>query len=159
MVSSHRRFDGSLPLAVMGRLRSSLHDTHGKCRFTLEFGRDALKIAYLQLTLEATLPLQCQRTLERFELPVRIEQRLGLVRNEAQEAALPEDYEPVLVEDDGALHPLELIEDELILALPVVPLRPDSDAVDIVWPVQAPEMEDAPPNPFAALVTLKQNKP
>ena len=36
------------------------------------------------------LPLICQRGLERFELPVHIDTRLGLIAREADEAGLPE---------------------------------------------------------------------
>ena len=70
-----------------------------------------------------SLPLVCQRTLEVYRQPVHVEQRLGLIGHESDEAALPPGYEALLIVD-GQLHPAEVIEDELILALPVVPLKP-----------------------------------
>ena len=151
MVAARRYFEGSLPLAGFTRLRDSLTDTEGDCRFELQFGRDEMDMPYVHVVAEARLPLLCQRTLERFLLPVRVDQRLGLITDEAQESALPEGVEPLLLAGDGEVRPLDLIEDELILALPVVPINPDSTLPDAVW---ADEDEDKP-NPFAALSALK----
>src|SRR3546814_11217923 len=53
------------------------------------------------------------------------------------------------------LRPAELVEDELILAIPVVPVKPGSEAVERDWPVQADEEMRA--NPFAALKGLKKH--
>src|SRR3546814_2050239 len=76
-----------------------------------------------------------------FEFPVEIVQRLGLIvaggDDEVEEAALPEGYEALQLPADGMLRPAELVEDELILAIPVVPVKPGSEAVERDWPVQA----------------------
>src|SRR3546814_3971005 len=78
-----------------------------------------------------------------FEFPVEIVQRLGLIvaggDDEVEEAALPEGYEALQLPADGMLRPAELVEDELILAIPVVPVKPGSEAVERDWPVQADE--------------------
>ena len=108
-------------------------------RFTLEFDRDALQVPYVELRIDAALPLECQRTLQRFLQPVQLVQRLGLIRDEADEAGLPEGYEPLLLPDDGMLRPAELVEDELILAVPVVPAMPGTEAMERDWPVQEEE--------------------
>ncbi|MFP3514047.1 hypothetical protein SB775_31605, partial [Peribacillus sp. SIMBA_075] len=84
-----------------GRLRGSLVDTEGEVRYSLEFGRDdVLQVPYVELSVDAALPLVCQRSLQRFLLPVQVRQRLGLVRDEAEEDALPPDYEALLVPED-----------------------------------------------------------
>src|SRR5690606_35866444 len=113
-----------------------------------------LQVPYVDLDIETALPLQCQRSLRRFLQPVRIRQRLGLIRQESDEAALPADCEPLLVPADGMLRPLDLVEDELILALPVVPVAPDSEAIDRTW--SASEEEQQAASPFAALAALKK---
>ncbi|MCY7354035.1 MAG: YceD family protein [Lysobacter sp.] len=153
MVTARRGFEGRLPLASMTRLQDSLFDTQGDVRFTIEFDRDSLQIPYAELQIDADLPLECQRSLQRFLHPVRIVQRLGLIREEAEEAGLPEGYEPLLMPDDGMLHPAEMIEDELILAVPVVAVMPGTDAMERDWPVS--KDEEAQANPFAALAALK----
>ena len=157
MVAARRRFDGSLPLSGMSRLAGVLADAEGDCRYEMEFGRDGLDLPYVEIRAEAELPLLCQRTLERFLLPVSVFQRLGLITDEAQEAALPEGMEPILLGTGGELHPAGLVEDELILAVPVVPIDPRSMEVQADWPADIEE-EDVKPNPFAALAALKDTK-
>lgn len=160
MVAAGRIFEGGLPLAALPRLTPSLADAAGHCVYRVEFGRDELGVAFCDIQAEAVLPLVCQRTLDRFELPVRVEQRIGLVRDERDEAGLPPGYEPVQPPEDGRLNPIELIEDELILALPVVPVKPGSEAVEAHWAAtEEKEAEEERPNPFAALSALKMGAP
>lgn len=153
MVAARRVFEGTLPLSSMTRLRDVLHDDEGVVGFTLEFDIDDLQVPYVELRIDAALPLECQRTLQRFLQPVQVVQRLGLIREESDEAGLPEGYEPLLMPDDGMLRPADLVEDELILAVPVVPAMPGTEAMEKDWPVQAEEKEQA--SPFAALARLK----
>lgn len=155
MVQARRSFQGTLPLASLSRLRDSLAAVEGMADYDLEFGRDEFGIAYLALRVEAELPLTCQRTLEVYRQPVRLDQRLGLIENESDEAALPPGYEPLLIVD-GQLSLADVIEDELILALPVVPMKPGAplewhDAAD------SDPAEEEPVNPFAVLGKLKEH--
>lgn len=152
-VSAGARYEGSLPLERLSRLRPSLADADGNVDYVVQFGRDVLDNAYVELELKARLPLQCQRSLERFLLPVELVQRLGLITREAQEASLPEGTEPMLLEGGAELHPVELIEDELILALPVVPIDPAATELAAEWQPESDDEEK--PNPFAALAALK----
>ena len=154
MVAARREFEGRIPLATMVRLRDSLLQPEGDARYVLAFGIDALKVPFAELRIEAELPLECQSSLQRFLLPVRLVQRLGLIRDEADEAALPEEYEALLIDADGMLKPAELVEDELILALPVVPVSPDAEAVERDFAPTAEETAQA--SPFAALAGLKR---
>jgi uncharacterized protein len=154
-VLARRIYEGALPLAAMSRLRESLAAADGAARFTVEFGKDGIGIAWLALRVEADLPLLCQRTLEAFMYPVSIDQRMGVIATEAEEAGLPSDYEPLLVAN-GELSIADVIEDELILALPVVPLKP---GVPLEWSDQAADesVDERPSNPFAVLGTLKKH--
>ena len=164
MLAAQRSFEGVVPLSSMPRLCDALEQPDGECRYELEFDRGVLDVPYVEIRAQADLPLICQRSLQRFLLPVRIVQRLGLVTREEQEAELPEGYEVLKPDADGTIRPLELIEDELILAIPVVPMDPRSDPVDMTWPSAANgretnEIDEAPrKNPFAVLADLKQIK-
>ena len=155
MVAAQREFEGRIPLATMTRLRDALLEPDGDARYTLAFGTDALQVPYAELRIDAELPLECQSSLRRFVLPVQLVQRLGLIRDEADEAALPEEYEALLVEADGMLQPAVLVEDELILALPVVPVSPEAETVERDFAPTAEETAQA--NPFAALSGWKQD--
>jgi uncharacterized protein len=154
MVSARRVFEGTLPLSAFTRLRDSLLDLDGECRYALEFGRDALDQPFVEVRADAELPLQCQRTLERYLHRVRLVQQLGLITSEAQEAALPEHMEPLLVPESGELPTIDLVEDELILAVPVVPMNPDSTLPDAFRAEEAERKQ----NPFGVLSALKNIK-
>ena len=159
MVEERRIFEGSVPVAGFKRLRDLLADSHGDATYRLEFARNELGGASLLLDVSAPLTLVCQRTLEPFVLPVVVHARLGLIAHEREEAALAPGFEPLLVDADGRIDPAAAIEDELVLAVPLVPVSPDSK-----WPEEgrgsgpssAPGDEDKP-NPFAVLRELKKH--
>jgi uncharacterized protein len=159
MVSARRSFEGTLSIATLPRLCELLADTDGQVRFELDFGRDDLGISYVDVRAQASLTLTCQRTLEPFVLPVTVDTRLGLIKLERDEAGLPPDCEPLLVAEDGRLNPADVIEDELLLALPLVPINPDSSLPDEVTghdPEEIPAGEGRSESPFAVLRELKK---
>lgn len=153
MVGAQRILSGSLPLAQLQRLGSLLAGDEGEVTYTLEFGRDEGGIAFVRVIAEASVPLLCQRSLEVYQQPLEVSQSLGLISREQDEAAMPGEYEPLLVESD-TIQPRDLIEDELILALPTVPRRP-GPARD--WIEFSDDDGDGEPNPFQALDRLKEN--
>lgn len=159
MAAARRAFAGRVPLSAMHRLSDLLADAEGEARFSLEFGQDVLKVPFAELQVDAELPLVCQRSLKCFLHPVSLTQRYALLREaegdgEDVEAALPPGYEALMVADDGLLRPAELVEDELILAVPLVPVMPGVEPVEHDWPV--PEDEGQRASPFAALAALKK---
>ncbi|HEX7338597.1 MAG TPA: YceD family protein [Rhodanobacteraceae bacterium] len=134
-----------------------LADTGGVVEYTLDFGRDEFGTAYLTVQATAPLTLVCQRSLEPFVLPVTVDSHLGLIRREDEEAGLPPGFEPLMVVDDH-VDPAAVIEDELLLAVPLVPISPQSGWPDEGMESSAPdapavEVED---NPFAVLRELKR---
>ncbi|MEW9624831.1 YceD family protein [Rhodanobacter geophilus] len=159
MVSARRSFEGSMPVAALERLCGALAGSGGEVDFRLDFGRDELGTDYVDVHAQAPLTLTCQRTLEPFVLPVTVDSRLGLIRRERDEAGLPPGCEPLLVAEDGRLHPADVIEDELLLALPLVPVNPDSSLPDAAVDHGAAGQDDAAGqenNPFAVLRELKK---
>lgn len=155
MVTGRRCFAGELDLASLTRLRDSLGSIEGVVTCEIEFDTDEFDQAYVEVRAQSELPLVCQRTLEVYRQPVSIGLRLGLMRREDEEAALPPGYEPLLVPADGMVALADLIEDELILALPLVPARPDSALVGQEESAAEEAQEDAKPNPFAVLKSLR----
>ena len=161
-VAGQRQFRGELPFSAMPRLAECLAADQGVVRYVLEFGRDELGVAYVALQAESNLPLVCQRSLEVFDWSVALSVRLGLIAREQDESALPPGYEPLLT-ISGELHPVEIIEDELILALPNVPVKPgnETDGAN-TWTALAPDAGEEEPGevegkPFAALARLKKH--
>ncbi len=159
MVSARRSFEGTLPIATMSRLCEVLASADGVVNFELDFGRDSLGISYVDVRAQAALTLICQRTLEPFVMPITVDTRLGLIKLERDEAGLPPDCEALLVPEHGRLNPADMIEDELLLALPLVPVNPDSSIADEVTghePEEDSAGEGRSENPFAVLRELKQ---
>ncbi len=158
-VASRRRYEGVLPLSAFARLADGLADTDGEVQYAIEFFRDESGMACVAVEASAQLPLNCQRSLRRFLWPVTISQRLGLIAREQDEAGVAPDCEVLLV-PDGNLRPADLIEDELILALPVVALDPSTEgASELVWSSDSSAavetVVEERRNPFAALAKLK----
>lgn len=148
-----------MPVARLARLCGALASDEGEVGFRLDFGRDELGTDYVDVHAQAPLTMICQRTLEPFVLPVTVDSRLGLIRRERDEAGLPPGCEPLLVAEDGRLGPADVIEDELLLALPLVPVNPDSSLPDAVLDHGAAAGGDAAEqenNPFAVLRELKK---
>ena len=152
-VRARRSFQGQLPVSAFKRLGEVVASPDGDVTYELDFGRDEFGIAYVAVRAKAPLTLICQRSLEPFQLPVEIDARLGLIVEESEEAALPPGYEALLVEQDGKLDLVATIEDELLLALPLVPVNPDHELPDdVTGPFEDEEpSQEKSENPFAAL--------
>lgn len=162
MVSGRRSFQGVLPVAELPRLVGALAKDSGEIAYDLDFEQGELGDPELHVRLAARLTLECQRTLQPFEWPVEVDSRLGLLASEDDAAALPEQCEPLLLEH-GTLQPRRVIEDELLLALPLVPVKPGSEILQGDWstPGQAPqdaERGEAVTHPFADLRQLLQDR-
>ena len=156
-----KEVEGRIPLASLPRLGACLYDTTGEVDFSLRFERDAQRRATLKGMIRAELILECQRCLEGMTLPVRTQTALAFVEGQDQAAALPESLDPCLVED-GQVYFADLVEDELLLALPQVPIHDlaacPAAAIETAdeKPVEQGEQPDK--NPFAVLAELKRDK-
>ena len=158
MVAGRRTFEGVLPVAELPRLVQALADDSGEVTYHLDFDRQALGGPQLHVVLRAGLKLECQRTLEPFVFPVEVDTRLGLLADEQDAAALPGDCEPLVLEG-GALSPRRVIEDELLLSLPLVPVKPGGEMLQGEWNVpgavpQEAERDEALTQPFKDLRKL-----
>jgi uncharacterized protein len=93
-------------------------------------------------------------------LPVTMAFCLSPVSGPVEAEGLPDEYDPLMLED-ALLHPMDLIEDELILAIPPAPRHPESEcAVKLQDYQQEPRAEtpaDTTDNPFAVLASLKRD--
>ncbi len=112
---------------------------------------------WLDLTAEVALPMQCQRCLTPVSAPVLAERSFRFVADEATAAALDDESEEDILVLSREFHGLELVEDELIMALPLVPMH-EVCPVAVQMEAADPEVDaaQARPNPFAALASLKK---
>ncbi len=91
----------------------------------LEFGIDDLGFRVVSGTVKGAVDLVCQRCLGTYVYAMDLAFTLGLVKSEAQIERLPDEYEPLLVEGE-VLFLQDIIEDEIILALPAAPLHDEA---------------------------------
>jgi uncharacterized protein len=117
-------FDLSVSLADLPRLRSRLPGVEGAVRGRAHFSRES-QFAVADLALEGTAQLQCQRCLRTMTLRVGTQARVALIASEADAGRVPEDLEPMLA-PGGRCSIADLVEEELMLFLPIVPLHENS---------------------------------
>ena len=151
--------DGSFALASMSRLASALSEPAGvaRVRWSLRAqlgaqpGGGAQPVA--ELEVDAEVPLQCQRCLATVRVPVvdRARFRLVDVEPELNAEELEAEDEALCAAAPVDLH--ELVEDQLLLALPLVPMH-DSCPQPLAAPAGGTV---ATPSPFAALARLKRD--
>ncbi len=115
--------------------------------------------AELWLALQAQVPawLTCQRCLQPFRVPLEIDRRIRFVHGEARAEALDAEIEDDVLALSKSLDLRELVEDELLLAMPIVPRHKVCPQPLPVPLGSAPAPEDVPEreHPFAALQRLK----
>jgi uncharacterized protein len=146
-------FSGSAILDDLPRLEESL--ANGDCelnyRVTAQLDRERRKV--VSCIIEGFVFLTCQSTLEAFRHPISIDDRLVLVDDESalppiEEESDAEDYlvagEPIRV--------LDLVEDAVLLAIPMVPRKPGLEGSQAAGKAQQERGE----SPFAALASLKK---
>ncbi|GBU11905.1 hypothetical protein AwEntero_05060 [Enterobacterales bacterium] len=143
----------------VARLAASVVSVDSDVQTSLSFDIDNLRLAVINGQSDVTVTLECQRCGKTFEHQVHATYCFSPVRNDEQAEALPEAYEPIEVDEFGEVDLLAMIEDEIILSLPVVPVHESehcevSDA-DMVFGKLPAEVEK--PNPFAVLASLKKS--
>ena len=162
MAETRRLLQGRIALAEMARLGELLQDSDGEVTVSLEFGTDNEGIRFMRGRIQAEVSLQCQRCLETMRYPIDSEFSLALVRNTVEAEALPSHYEPLLVEGEP-LFLRDIIEDELLLALPIVAMHaPEECSINISSDQGAGEAHKdtgatEKESPFAVLADLKKD--
>jgi uncharacterized protein len=154
------QLSGHLPLRQFSRLRDVLADDSGELAVKLNFDTDELGVPIVLGHISATLSLTCQRCLEAFEFPVDAEVALAWVKTTQEADKLPLRYEPYVV-DETPLLLNDVIEDELLLALPQIPMHEEADCPASKLLKQGNKMTDEPEqkaNPFSVLAKLKHDE-
>lgn len=153
-----------LPVARLPRFLASQADTakaaSGEVLVELEFGHDDEGRRRLTGSLQTSVQQLCQRCLQPMKQELHCSLDLLVLDSEQELHELP-DAEAVstdvIVDEAGELDVLALIEDELLLSLPLVPMHENADCSAVLnelrQKVDAGGGEAA--NPFAVLAALK----
>jgi len=129
------QFGVNLPLAQFSRLSALLLNTEGEMQATFRFSKRK-EMVLVSGNLKATVQLECQRCLEGMQHS--IDEPFELVFAKSLEAAqdLPESMDPVVLDDNGQIHVVDLFEDELILHLPTVARHEQVEQCNLLEHVQ-----------------------
>lgn len=155
-----KRISGTILLASFPRLAQALADPAGQAEYELNFTRDDKRRACISGFVKASLILQCQRCLGLMSWPVHAEIDLIAVEGLEEAERLPETAEPLLL-TEARIRVSDLLEDELLLSLPQVPMHmPGECATDNRKSNRLATGEEASetPNPFAKLAELKKTQ-
>lgn len=149
---------GQIPVSRLDRLGDMLVDDTGSVTVELYFSREG-RVPIIQGEIVTELSLCCQNCLQAVIWPVKHTVNLGIVKSIEQANRLPENIDPLLLEQDTV--PIkDIIEDELLLSLPTYP-KHQYDCLALYKDIKntdankATKEQEAKINPFSILANLK----
>ncbi len=152
------RITGQASVKEMPRVGSYLCEDSDVIDVNLLFSLDERRIRIITGDAKGRVHMTCQRCLEAVQVDVQAEFNLAIAFNEEKAKQLPRYYDPLIVEDEE-IELLHVIEEELILSLPLVPYHTDcSIQTQFGDADMAEKPENEKPNPFKVLAQLKANK-
>jgi len=157
------RLCGQWPLGHFSRLRDILVSDEGSVALDLEFSVGFKRRPWVKGSLQTEVMLVCQRCMQPFLYPLHLDMSLLVVETEAECDCLPEDVDPIMAVD-SRLNLSQVLEDEMLLALPQVALHePDDCEVKMHQWAQAADpfvepVNEHKKNPFEILADFKPEK-
>lgn len=156
------RLTGTLPLKSMPRLAQICDDGSGNVFVDLAFERgEGEEVLLMHGTLRVCLRVTCQRCLRGMDLELEASPWLILLRSSERQDMLEE--EPDVLVADKPVSLSALVEDELLLALPMVPRHELSRCPARVHMagetgIDPSKTEDGRTKPFSVLSKLMKTK-
>lgn len=157
MAEQGRQIQGLIEFKQLKRLEPLLDSKTGHLDVELKFGIDARGTRRLSGRIEGMVSLTCQRCLSEMNFSLANEFNLALLKHESEIAQLGEEYEPLILESTP-VRLAEIIEDEVLLAIPQIPMHEFNDCPASKYgeTEKDTEQEDNQ-NPFAVLADLKKD--
>jgi len=117
---------GTLALEQMTRLHDLITKTAGDVDVKLSFDQGKFLPPCVSGRIQTTLMVECVRCGQAFEYKVDLQPNLRIVRNDEQAKNLEGQQEPLLLEED-TVNLVKLVEDEILLSLPMLIRHEDSE--------------------------------
>ena len=150
-----QRLQGQMPLSRLPRVAEELLETTGGVSYELTGFVDSNGRPGIEADTRTQLPLLCQRCLNRLDFDLHRHTRFLLVSNETELPELEnEELETETVPIEAVTNVADLIEQEILLGLPMAPAHADGACVTL-GSAQATK----PDSPFAVLRQLKKSEP
>jgi uncharacterized protein len=153
-VTRSARYSGVLSVEQLPQFSSVLDPVQPCIEVVVQFGEDEEGQQYAEVSMDASVTLECQRCLGPVALSLTGRSKLGLVHSDEQGRQLSSGYEPLIAVDEVDLW--EVASEELALALPVVAYHPEGEC----RPPGEPQIEqrelatEGKENPFSVLSAL-----
>lgn len=146
---------GVVALSELSRLADVALDSSNEVEVALEFGVDEEKHRVISGQALCALTVTCQRCLEPVEVSLEAGINLAIVWDEERAKQLPKTLDPLIL-PEGPADLYEIIEDELLLNLPMVSYH-DEDCIEQTSFGDEVAVAEAAPskNPFQVLEQLK----
>ena len=153
-----RQFAGNIPVHDLPRIMELAPNSESEFHVTMTFLMSSLQFPMVKGTIEGEIVQLCQRCMSDASIPVRSQFQLILVTPDLVEHASEEGHE--IFEYTGqSITTATLIEDEIILSMPIVAKHLDMEDCDITVRQLMHEFDEVPAdekeNPFAKLKDLK----
>ena len=131
-----------IPLDQMPRVREQFASVGGRVRGVARFHREAgFRVA--ELDMEGSAQLVCQRCLEPMKVPIEGSAHVALIVSEDEADRVPQEFETVHV-PENRIRVRDLVEEELLLSLPISPLHAAADECGRRTEQKAEAQPDAP---------------
>jgi uncharacterized protein len=151
---SAQESSGSVRVSALQRLEDLLYDSAGSLSYDLRGGRDDRNRPLLALKVSGGLHLQCQRCLGLLDYPLEVVNTLLVVPAGAKpEDDLEDPDAPDTIEANEELDVVALVEDEVLLALPLAPRHPEGECASRF---ATQSREGAESSAFQKLAALKR---
>jgi uncharacterized protein len=156
--SAQRRLvcDGFFEVSGMNRLLEVCTPCNEQMQVNVNFDVDDLGLNVISGTGSVSVALTCQRCTEPLIIDLDVEFTLSPAKDDEAAEALPSYYDAIELDENGEVNLLELVEEELLLAIPLIAMHEPSQcqaSVDSVWGELPEELEK--PNPFDILQKFK----
>jgi len=154
-----KRLSGTIEISELTRLSDVLVDNTGKIAVEFSFDKEG-RVPTIQGEIKTNLMLECQSCLKKLEWPVNVKIKLGIVQSLEQADRLASDCEPLMLETEK-ISLNDLVEDELLLALPDFPRHQqncvDDSGIEEEFEETETNIEQSKEtnNPFSVLAKLK----
>ncbi len=153
LADSRAQFEFDIPVAELPGISAEL-SAAAPVHVRLGFGRDQGQCV-AHVALRASVELICQRCMQPLAIELDTDSRVAVVASEAEAEAVPQGWETYLAEE-GMLGIPALLAEEVLLALPIVPLHAQQQCSAPAPPAAAPAPQpaEAKTRPFADLKAL-----
>ena len=112
---------GVYKISNVPRVSEVARNVEDNLKVNLSFNLENGKTPCVKGIIESKIVLDCQRCLDTLDLNLKVLFNLAFVRFESQAEGLDKSFEVYVIGEDEELDTLNLISDEILLSLPMVP--------------------------------------